>query len=86
MTENNSIISIDEFDEPAQLTETFCAKLSEEEYERQTATETEKALEVGKSDVHSINSHLTLHSLFTFGFTVYISCLHNLGGLLHWRG
>ncbi|XP_064612989.1 uncharacterized protein LOC135476787 [Liolophura sinensis] len=45
MSENHSIISIDEFDEPAQLTQTFCAKLSEEEYEEQTATETEKALE-----------------------------------------
>ena len=40
-----------EFDEPCEMRNAFCAMISEEEYEKQAFTETEKAL-------HDLFSHL----------------------------
>lgn len=40
------IENMDEFDEAESLLTTFCNQVTEEEYENQTAMETEKALKV----------------------------------------
>lgn len=37
---------MDEFDAPCHMTSAFCRQISEEDYEKQTVSETERALEV----------------------------------------
>lgn len=52
------IENMDEFDAPCHMTAVFCNQLAEEDYEKQTVSETERALEVTYNlFIHNSRSH-----------------------------